>query len=73
LSDSAATAFDTDIDQQFGEAKSLYEETLGLKGVKEFLKRPEGTYNAGYDEDEYGDEDDEEKVLEDLNQKMVIK
>ena len=44
-----------------------------MKGVKEFLKRPEGTYNAGYNEEEYGDEDDEEKVLEDLNQKMVIK
>jgi hypothetical protein len=73
LSDTAATAFDTDIDQQFGLAKRVYEETLGLKDVKEFLKRPEGTYRANYGEDDYGDEDDEEKVLEDLNQKMVSK
>jgi hypothetical protein len=73
LSDTAATAFDTDIDQQFGLAKRVYEETLGLKDVKEFLKRPEGTYRANYEEDDYGDEDDEEKVLEDLNQKMVSK
>lgn len=73
LSDTAATAFDTDIDQQFGLAKHVYEYTLGLKDVKEFLKRPDGTYQTNYGEDDYGDEDDEEKVLEDLNQKMVSK
>ena len=73
LSDTAATAFDTDIDQQFGLAKRVYEETLGLKDVKEFLKRPEGTYQTAYGEDDYGDEEDEGKVLEDLNQNMVSK
>ncbi len=53
-------------------AKHIYEDVLGLGEVKEFLKRPEGTYQAGYQDDEYDDEEDEEKVLEDLNQKMVI-
>ncbi|CDW88529.1 UNKNOWN [Stylonychia lemnae] len=66
------TPFDTDIDQAFNEAQSLFYEKLGNKDLK-FLQRSdeeEEKYREmhNYDED---DDSDEDKVIADLETNMV--
>lgn len=69
LNETVGTAFDTDIDEQFNEAKRIYVDILKLDGEGFLERKPEDRVHYGDDDD---DEEDGDKIIDDLEKKMVI-
>ena len=64
------TPFDTDIDPCFSEAEQVYYTRLGMSN--EFLRRPEQEEKMYEDMEGDGEDEDEDRIIEDLQKKMVV-